>query len=56
MDAYVLENTNFDRELMEESTSCPECLPLCSKTRFRIFSSHFPLTKKGLEEFDTLSL
>lgn len=50
MDAYVLQNTVFDRELMEESTECLECLPLCTKTRFRVFSSHAPLNRKSLEQ------
>lgn len=50
MDAYVLQNTKFDRELMEESTECSDCLPLCSKARFRVFSSHFPLNRNGLEQ------
>lgn len=52
MEAFVLQNTIFDRELLEESTECLDCLPLCSKTRFRVFSSHFPLNKKGLERYN----
>lgn len=51
MDAYVLENTKFDSELMEESTECFDCLPLCTKTHFRVYSSHFPLDEKTLKIF-----
>lgn len=50
IDAFVLQSTRFDRELMDESTECLECLPICTKTRFRIFSSHFPLNRETLEK------
>lgn len=50
LDSFIIPNMEFDRRLIDDSLECLECLPLCSKTQYRVFSSEFPLSKKGLEE------
>lgn len=48
MDSYVIQNMKFERELIDNSIECLECLPLCSKSGYRVSTTNFPLNRNGL--------
>lgn len=53
MDSFIIPNMNFDRKLTEDSIECMDCLPLCTKTYYRVFSTNFALNKTELERSDS---
>lgn len=39
INSYWIPNINEPKRLSDESVDCPECLPLCSKTTYRVLTS-----------------